>query len=141
MKNGKHKEILHLRHGEVFSLTLTIDFYNKGEYYLIESKKLKLSIESSNDNLEEARKEFDDVIILLISKYINEGILFKIFKYHGIVQQPVEKIFAEKTAELKAFANEKKNTQGKVMFNVDEMSKISSIQMNRIEPTINWAQA
>lgn len=124
-----HKEILRAQYGNLFQLFLTINFVKKGNYYIIESKKMKIKIESTNDSLEEARKEFDDVFDLVMKNLINTKKLFKVFTYVGIKQQPISKITEYKKEEIK-------NNNNIVQIDNDEIMRTPFIDFNRIEPSL-----
>ena len=127
-----HKEILRAQYGNLFQLFLTINFVKKGNYYIIESKKMKIKIESTNDSLEEARKEFDDVFDLVMKNLINTKKLFKVFTYVGIKQQPISKITEYKKEEIK-------NNNNIVQIDNDEIMRTPFIDFNRIEPSLEWS--
>lgn len=129
----KHKEILRAQYGKLFQLFLTIEFTKKDNYYIVESKKFKIRMESTNDSLESAKKEFDEVFDTVIKNLINSKTLFKVFKYLGIKQQPISKIIKEKNEEL--VSSNKKNI---VEIDNDEVMKTPFITFNRIEPSLTW---
>lgn len=124
-----HKEILRAQYGNLFQLFLTINFVKKENYYIVESKKMKIKIESTNDSLEEARKEFDDVFDLVMKNLINTKKLFKVFTYVGIKQQPISKITEYKKEEIK-------NNNNIVQIDNDEIMRTPFIDFNRIEPSL-----
>ncbi len=127
----KHKEILRAQYGKLFQLFLTIEFTKKEDHYIVESKKMKIKIESTNDNLGDSRREFDDVFNLIIKNLINERKLFKVFSYLGIKQQPISKIIQDKKNEL----NKTKNI---VQIDNDEIMRTPFIDFNRVEPKLVW---
>lgn len=136
--NKRHKELFVARYGKLFSLYLTVDFIEKDDFFVIEAKKFNLKIESSNKNIEEARKEFNEIFNLLIKEYINEGVLFKVFDYLKITQQPVHKILEDKKRELFKDDELKIRIKQKVKFDVDEFMKSLPIEFNRVEGELNW---
>jgi len=126
------KEIFISQYGNAFKIILTVDITKKSDYYILESKKFKLKIESTNDNLDEAKKEFSDVFILIMSRYINQGIVFKMLKFLNFSKQPFEQIMKNKKDEL--IENNKKEMKNIMALDEDEIMVTPFIEINRIEP-------
>ncbi len=136
MNINKHKELLVVKYGNLFILFLTIDFEKKEDYYVIESKKFNLKIETTNLNLADGKKEFNEIFDLLIHNYINEGILFKIFNYLGIEKQPVSKVIADNKKEFEEFKEKQKVHL--VKYDADQFMRTVPINIDKMEASLDW---
>ena len=88
------------RYKNIFHLFLTIDITKNENNYILESKKFKLKIKSTNSDINDAKKEFEDVFYVVISSLIETEALFSVFSFLGIKQQTISKIMEEKKKEL-----------------------------------------
>lgn len=133
-KNKKHLEIFETNFSNLFKIILTIEFIEKNEKYIVESKKFKIKIESTNSNIDDAKKEFADVFLLVVKDLINRQRLFHVMQYLGFKQKPYSEIIEEKKIELLT-AMKKPNI---ISVDQDKLMKESFININRIDPSIHW---
>ncbi len=129
--NVSEKNILIIEYGNFFKLYLTIDFKKKDNFWILESKKFKTKMKSTNNNIDEARKEFVEIISESLKVLINDGTIFSVFEYLNIKQKPESQIIKEKIEEI----NGKKN---EVKINNKELMMESFININRAEINCNW---
>lgn len=100
----KHKEDLVLKLLNLeFPILLTVEFDEKDDFYEIKASKINLSMESTTNNLEEAKEEFIDIVLAIFSYWIEKDILVKVFKYYNFEKKEIEQITKEKLDELKHF--------------------------------------
>lgn len=134
--NEKHLEIFETNFNELFRIVLTVEFTKKENYFIVESKKFKLKIESSTGDMQDARDEFADVFLSLTKDLINRQRLFHVMNYLGFKQKAYDQIMNEKRQEL--LAAKKQN-----IFTIDQdkLMKESFVNINRINPSVNWNQA
>ncbi len=100
----KHKEDLVLKLLNLeFPILLTVEFDEKDDFYEIKASKINLSMESTTNNLEEAKEEFIDIVLAIFSYWIEKDILVEVFKYYNFEKKEIEQITKEKLDELKHF--------------------------------------
>ncbi len=100
----KHKEDLVLKLLNLeFPILLTVEFDEKDDFYEIKASKINLLMESTTNNLEEAKEEFIDIVLAIFSYWIEKDILVKVFKHYNFKKKEIEQITKEKLDELKHF--------------------------------------
>ncbi len=60
---------------------LTINFKKNKNFWILESKQFKIKIESINDNLDDAKEEFVEIILKILKMLIRKKIIFDVFKF------------------------------------------------------------
>ncbi|MFV0275424.1 MAG: hypothetical protein ACK5HL_04230 [Bacilli bacterium] len=92
---NKHLEIFKAKFNKFLSIVLTVEFIDRGDFYIIKSRKFKIEMESSSNKIKEARKEFVEVFNSIIKFLINKK-LFKELEFLGFKIRPNGEVMKEK---------------------------------------------
>lgn len=77
----KHRELLTTWVNQEEILSIVVEFEKIDDYYVIESKELKLRIETSNYKIKEGKEEFIIIFRALVKSYEEDGTLSKVLEH------------------------------------------------------------
>lgn len=137
---NKHLEIFEAKFNKFLSIVLTVEFIDRGDFYIIKSRKFKIEMESSSNKIKEARKEFVEVFNSIIKFLINKKELFKELEFLGFKIRPYGEVMKEKVRELTNGRKLELDKKANKYVEVDQDSLMYEpfINFNRVEPSVHW---
>ncbi len=88
-------ELLSISYGELFNLSITVDFHEYGDFYILKSEKMKLKIESTSNDLQEAKNEFVSVLFTYLDYQVKNKKIFNTLEKFKFKIKHINEIYAE----------------------------------------------
>ncbi len=139
--NNKKLEIFEADFGGIFKVILTVEFTKLDNHYVVESKKFKLSLESTTNKIEDAREEFSDVFNEVTKDLINRQSFFHVLSYLGFENRKYSEVMNEKAKEILNFNKKGCASSGTVEIDSDKLMTETFNSINRIDPILRWEQS
>ncbi len=138
--SNKTLEIFEADFGGIFKVILTVEFTKLNKHYVVESKKFKLSLESTTNDIKDAREEFADVFNEVTKDLINRQSFFHVLSYLGFENRKYSEVMNEKAKEIIDFNRKGCLSTGMVEIDSDKLMTETFNTINRIDPTLRWGQ-